>query len=82
MIINRAIRQMFGFIYEGATLGRQIVGENECAASATRKKKGEKEHDQQYGTSTYDRRFIGATAMIVTGLDHYHTTRRLLITTS
>jgi len=39
MIINRAIRQMFGFIYEpGATLGRQIVGENECTASATRKK--------------------------------------------
>lgn len=38
MIINRAIRQMFGFIYEpGATLGRRIVGGNECAASATRK---------------------------------------------
>lgn len=76
MIINQAIRQMFGFIYEpGATLGRRIVGGNECAASAKKKRAWPT-------ASTYDRRFIGATAMIVTGLDHYRTTRRLLITTS
>jgi len=39
MIINRAIRQMFGFIYEpGATLGRQIVVGNECVVSQREKK--------------------------------------------